>query len=62
MNFGVFAYCFLFPFFFFVSACEFQFIEGIDAHGKQNPGFIIVNVIIIYYRVFSYRNTQGWHD
>ena len=27
---------------FFSSACEFRFFERIGAHGKQNPGFIIV--------------------
>ena len=31
-----------FPYFllFLLSACEFQFIKIIGAHGKQNPGFI----------------------
>ena len=27
-------------FLFFLSACEFRFIERIGAHGKQNPDFI----------------------
>ena len=29
---------------FFSSTCEFQLIE-IDAHGKQNPDFIIIIII-----------------
>ena len=40
-----FAYCFLFLF--FSSTCEFRFIERIGAHGKQNPGFIIIIIISI---------------
>ena len=41
-----FAYYFLFLFFIFLSACEFQFIERIPvgAHGKQNAGFIILSI------------------
>ena len=27
---------------FFSSACEFRLIERINAHGKQNPDFIII--------------------
>ena len=41
-----FAYCFLFLFFsFFLSTCEFRFIERIGAHGKQNPCFIIIIIL-----------------
>ena len=29
-----------------LSACEFRFIKRIGAHGKQNPGFICIIVII----------------
>ena len=43
-KFWSFAYHFFFLSFlpFFSSACEFQFIERIGAHGKQNPLFIII--------------------
>ena len=43
-----FAYClpFLF-FFFFLSTCEFWFVERIGAHDKQNLGFIII-IILLY--------------
>ena len=34
---------------FFLSACEFRFIERIGAHGKQNPDFIIIITIYLYY-------------
>ena len=30
---------------FFLRACEFQLIERIGAHGKQNPDFIIFIII-----------------
>ena len=42
--FGVFAYCLSFLFSFFSSACEFQLIKRIGAHGKQNPDFIIISI------------------
>ena len=42
MNFGVLLIIFSFFSSFFSSACEFQFIERIGAHGKHNPGFIII--------------------
>ena len=31
----------------FSSTCEFRFIERIGAHGKQNPNFIIIIIIIV---------------
>ena len=40
-----------FFFSFFSSACEFQFIERIGAHGKQNPDF--VNIIIKNYYLYE---------
>ena len=33
-------------FLFFSSACEFRLIERIGAHGKQNPDFNIIIIII----------------
>ena len=45
VNFGV--LLIIFFIYIFSSACEFQFIERIGAHGKQNSGFIIIIIIII---------------
>ena len=44
-KFWSFAYYF-FLFFLFSNACEFWFIERIGAHGKQNPGFIILLLLL----------------
>ena len=41
-KFLVFLLIVFFFFSFFSSACEFWFIERIDAHGKQNPDFILL--------------------
>ena len=41
-KFLVFLLIVFFFFLFFSSACEFQFIERIGAHVKQNPDFIIL--------------------
>ena len=37
-------------FLFFSSACEFWLIKRMGAHGKQNPDFIIIIIIIKYSR------------
>ena len=41
-KFWSFDYYFFSHFFVFSSACEFRFIKRIGAHGKQNPGFIML--------------------
>ena len=59
-----------FSFLFFSSACEFRVIERIGAHGKQNPGFIIIyynGALSIYlpednctwFQVFSQSSTNA---
>ena len=53
-KFLVFLLIVFFFFSFFSSACEFLFIERIGAHGKQNPDFIIIIIIIKFGG-----NTQG---
>ena len=43
----------LIVFFFFLcfsSACELRFMKRIGAHGKQNPDFIIIIIIIFTMR------------
>ena len=45
-------FCLLFSFSFFSNACEFQLIERIGAHGKQNPDFII------YYYYYNLYRTE----
>ena len=37
---------FLLIVFFFSSAWEFRFIERIGTHGKQNPDFIIIIIML----------------
>ena len=44
-KFLVFLLIVFFFFSFFLSACEFRFIERIGAHGKQNPDFIIIIIV-----------------
>ena len=36
-----------FFFSFFLSTCEFRFIDRIGTHGKQNPDFIIIIIILM---------------
>ena len=71
-KFWCFSYCFLFLifFFFFLRACEFRFIERIGAHGKQNPGFIIIIIIdtvrqdsnLLYFLVLTYLMSHAVTD
>ena len=46
-----------FFFSFFSSACYFRFIEGIGAHGKQNPDFIIIIMVPVDRWLFSNQNS-----
>ena len=39
-------HCKFWIFFLFPSACELRFIERIGAHGKQNPDFIIMLLLL----------------
>ena len=48
-KFLVFLLIVFFFFLFFSSSCEFQFIERIGTHGKQNPDFIIL--LLYYYKL-----------
>ena len=46
-KFLVFLLIVFFLFSFFSNACEFWFIERRGAHGKQNPDFIILFIIVV---------------